>query len=132
MATVEDYPFDPSYLDPAEYLKLRGLDKLRGVSDRNIARELFSMYHFAQKNETDPRFLREQQVKEERARAEHDKWTAGVLRRALAKHFGDDAKDMAEHVNAASPGERMAFCRALADLRRRQGYPLPLKEGTPR
>lgn len=71
MANAEDYPYDPR----ADGTRLDGLDKLRAVADRKLAKMLFDLFPLAQRNGQSASFER---VERERVQLAEDERLANL------------------------------------------------------
>jgi hypothetical protein len=109
----EDYPFNPR----ARADQLCGLERLRGIADRKLAADLFTLYLLAERNSrarpTSP-FLR---VPADGARR--------LAARALAGELGSEARQLAEYFLLDDAGSERsdeeslhAFASGLRTLRR--------------
>jgi hypothetical protein len=108
----EDYPFDPT----ARADQLRGLERLRGVADRKLAADLFTLYLLAERNSR-AAARPPLQVPADGARR--------LAARAIAGQLGSDARELADYFLLDDTGSERddeeslrAFASALRALQR--------------
>jgi hypothetical protein len=81
----EDYPFDPT----AQLDQLCGLERLRGIADRKLAADLFTLFLLAERNSGAQAASPSPQVP-----ADGDRRLAA---RAMAGELGAEARELAEY-----------------------------------
>ena len=108
--SVEQYPFDPSL----QLESVKGLDRLRCISDRSYAATLYEIYILAERHENKLRLEQQRHAqaveKKERIRT--------FARRALAGLLGEVAQELARHVVADDDGSVRADDAALDEFGR--------------
>jgi hypothetical protein len=82
---VENYPYDPA----APTSDLTGLDRLRTISDRQLAQYLFELYRSLECRSVSPTTRSEDQSREN---------ALELAKRALAGHAGVEAREVAEYL----------------------------------
>lgn len=88
---VEDYPFDSRLVVEMQI----GLDKLRCVKDRSLAKQLFDLYWIVEQNERDPGFHRREAARRAREEAQTTESLAQCATAALEGDYGPAAKELA-------------------------------------
>jgi hypothetical protein len=106
----EAFPYDPRARSAGS---AKGLDLLRTIEDRELARKAYQLHWTLAAKDLDPR---------ERARMARRELEE-LLERAVAGKFGPEAKELAQHLGLAdrSPyfahtGDLLRFKRALGKL----------------
>lgn len=92
--SLEDYPFDPSL----RIEDLEGLDRLRCISDRGLARYMYDLFVALEpkwRDGTAARWLAEETREKE---AKELDYLRALAERAIAGGLGEQAKQLAEHM----------------------------------
>ena len=95
LGSAQDDPYGPA----ARVDDLRGLDRLRGVADRNLAEHLYLLYVRAERNSTQP-------PAEQSTGAITFEALRRVASRAIAGDFGANARELAEYLLLDDNGQR--------------------------
>jgi len=117
--SAEDYPYDPTMTLEQVY-KAEGLEKLRGIPDRSMARNLYELFLQSEKNERDPRFQARERSAEATKKREPEDHRRNCTASCLDGVFGKRAQQVAEmytqHGGDMSPEACEEVFRQVVDI----------------
>ena len=87
---AEEYPYDPLAVPEMQ----RGLDKLRCIEDRRIAREAYDLFLATERNATDPGFHRRERARVARTEQAELEQLTKLANAAFAGAYGADGKSL--------------------------------------
>lgn len=112
--SAADYPYDPRLIPEMQV----GLDKLRCVSDRNVAQNLYDLFWVIEAREKNGDAKRDRERDQRMREDAEQKRLAAIAEKAFRGGYGPDAKQLAAHILIAEGygNQRRTDARSLREF----------------